>query len=118
MPWHGERRQLNLYRRGQKVPLAGRPGGGAWPLANNYPEKHNRADFNVGYLYYYREARIGPYLIGINSTGAPKRAAGPAKTYEMNVPTDEAINVRTGEPVDDDSVTVGPRETVVIKLEE
>ena len=118
MPWRGERRPIDLYGHGEKVPLAGRPNGGHWPGANDYPENRTRADFNVGFAYYYREARIGPYLIGINSTGDPKRAAGPGKTYEMQIPTDEAINVRTGEPVEDDTVTVGPRETIVIKLEE
>lgn len=117
MPWRGERRRINLYRRGEAVPLAGRPNGGSWPGADKYPEKRSRADLNVGFTYYYREARIGPYLIGINSTGAPKRAAGPGKTYQMDVPTDSAINLKTGERVNANSVTVRPRETVVLKLE-
>jgi hypothetical protein len=117
MPWRGERRPINLYGHGEEVPLASKPNGESWPLANKYPENATRADYNVGFTYYYREARIGPYLIGINSTGAPKRAAGPGKTYQMDVPTDSAINLRTGKRVKSDNVTVGPRETVVLKLE-
>ena len=116
MPWRDERRQINLYRRGQKVPLASRPNGNPWPKADKYPEKHSRADLSVGFTYYYREARIGPYLIGINSTGAPKRAAGPAQKFEMKVPGQGAVDVATGKKIKSDTITVGPRQTRVLKI--
>ncbi|MEF8787757.1 MAG: hypothetical protein V5A84_01685 [Planctomycetota bacterium] len=118
MPWHEEKRKLNQYLRGRQVPLAGRPNGEAWPGAENWPEEGGIPHRFVGFCYYYREARIGPYLIGINSTGAPERGFGPAKTYRMDVPVETAINLETGNRVTADSVAVGPRKTVVLKLED
>lgn len=118
LPWNEKMGTVHQAMAGQKLRQASRPNGDPWPAAERDDWNHRTPDPRVGMGIQYRELRIGPYLIAMNSTGAPERGFGPGKTYQMDVPGDRAINVRTGKREDGDRVTVGPRETVVLKLEQ
>ena len=91
---------------GRKLPKACRPNGEPWP--DGHPMK--------SLLYYYREVRIGPYLIGINSTGAPDRGYREAQMFEMDVPEGKVEHVTTGKHASGDTVTVEPRSAMVLKV--
>ena len=69
----------------------------------------------AGFGYHYREARVGPFLIGMNSTGAPERGFGAGQEFEMEVPKG-AIDMATGKEVSGGTITVEPRETKVFKV--
>jgi hypothetical protein len=127
--WAGEEQAISQYFEGQERPYADREG--VWYQSNSHQMR----------LYYYREADIGPYRIGINPTGGEvverrvipegdedatetleasvgtHRGFGPDQVFEMEVPDGGAIDLETGEEVSG-TVTVGPRETRVLKRSE
>ncbi|MFC7192820.1 Beta-galactosidase C-terminal domain [Halocatena marina] len=55
----------------------------------------------------------------MNTSGAPERGSGHGTTYELELPDDVsmATDLMTGERVSDESVTVSPRSTRILKLE-
>jgi len=109
LPWRGEHKSVDQYLAGEEVRIARHPEGGSWP----------KGSYHRGFTYYYREAQIGPYRIGINPTGddqGVQRGFGPGQTFEMEVPEGGAIDLATGEKFRGGTVTVGPRETRVLKV--
>ncbi|WP_264556549.1 hypothetical protein [Halocatena marina] len=110
---------------GETLPQAASPTGDPWPLAEDDdehdPDSYDRKvpDPRVGMGIHYRECLYGQYLIGMNTSGAPERGSGHGTTYELELPDDVsmATDLMTGERVSDESVTVSPRSTRILKLE-
>ena len=118
MPWLNEKKRINQYLAGEEVPLASQPNGDSWPAADRWPKSGNRPSNWTGFCYFYREADVGPYRIGINSTGdgeGEKRGFGPGQTFKMEVPDGGAIDLATGKKFRGGTVTVAPRQTRVLK---
>jgi len=119
LPWKGEKGEVNQAMAGREVPQASRPNGEPWPGAEREDRNLRMPDPRVGMGVHYREVRIGPYLIGMNSTGAPERGFGYGKEYELHLldGVGSAIDMSTGEKITADTITVKPRTTKVLKVE-
>jgi hypothetical protein len=109
LPWKGEEIAVDQYLEGMELPRATQGDGSEWPQGAV-------GDYRVGTHLFYREARLGPYLVGINSTGAPERAWPEGISFEMTVPDGDVERVRSGEVVSEETVTVEPRSAVALKI--
>ncbi len=105
VPWREEPIELKSARAGKELKQAAEANG-----------KRSSNEVREALGLHYRQLRVGPYLIGMNSTGAEARGFGPGKEYEMEVPV-PAVDVRTGEKVAAGTVNVPPRTTTVLKLQ-
>ena len=110
MPWADEVRPLNQALRGEMLPRAGKP-----PHGNELWSGSGSGTLS-GHIYFYREAQIGPYLIGMNSTGAEMYGFGRGRDYKMEVPAGGAVDVATGKKVSAGTITIKPQETKVLKV--
>lgn len=73
-------------------------------------------DYRVGTNLYSREAPLGPYLVGINSTGATHRRWPEGQTDEMTVPEGDLEHVKSEEAVTGETVTVEPRSAIMLNV--
>ncbi len=128
LPWRDKPLRIMAALAGKELKLAAKPDGEPWPPAmsrrGGVPEYRDyRATYDIPFRDYrtslglhYRQVRVGPYLIGMNSTGAEKRGFGPGEEYDMQVPA-PALDLTTGEKITAGKVTVPPRTTRVLKLQ-
>ncbi len=120
LPWKGKEGRVKQAMAGRELPQASRPNGEPWPSAERDELDMRMPDPRVGMGVHYRELRIGPYLIAMNSTGAPERGFGPGTNYELQLPdgVQTARDTSTGKKVTGNAVTVPPRTTRILKLKQ
>jgi hypothetical protein len=112
LPWKDSVGTVNQALAGEEYPVTSQPSGEPWPRQPTWgPEPR------AGMWIHYREVDIGPYRIGLNSTGNEQRGWGSATEFQMNVPDGSVVDVDTGEPVTSDRLMIGPREARVLKIE-